>query len=144
MIRLLQAVDLSYFKGNFFLTSDDGTQNYLVFQQLSKYFKSIIAVGNGEYIYYWKSRGFYDERINSIIASDHVITPELSYYGDKTRVKFNGSRLKQDKIGYTHKTIVNIYIFYDITKNNSISSYPALDICLFGEIRLTETPDIDK
>ena len=39
-----------------------------------------------------------DERINSNTAANHSITPELSYYGTKTRVKFNGSCLKQDKI----------------------------------------------
>ena len=53
-----------------------------------------------------------DERINSITASNHSITPELSYYGNKIRVKFNGSCLKQDRIKYTHGTIINIYAVY--------------------------------
>ena len=53
-----------------------------------------------------------DERINSITASNHSITPELSYYGTKIRVKFNGSCLKQDRIKYTHGTIINIYAVY--------------------------------
>ena len=85
-----------------------------------------------------------DERINSITAFDYIITPELNYISDKVRVKFNGSHLKQDKIGYTHKTIVNIYIVYEITKNNLVRSYPTLENCLFGEIKLTKNPDIDK
>ena len=38
-----------------------------------------------------------DKRINSITASNYGITTELSYYGNKIRVKFNGSCLKQDK-----------------------------------------------
>ena len=50
-----------------------------------------------------------DERINSITASNYSITPELSYYSSKIRLIFNGSCLKQDKITYTHGTIVNIY-----------------------------------
>ena len=53
-----------------------------------------------------------DERINSITASNHSITPKLSYYGTKIRVKFNGSCLKQDRIEYTHGTIINIYAVY--------------------------------
>ena len=35
-----------------------------------------------------------DEMINSITASNYIITPKLSYYGSKKRVKFNGSCLK--------------------------------------------------
>ena len=42
-----------------------------------------------------------------------TITPELSYYVTKTRVKLNGSCLKQDKITFNHGTIVNIYIAYE-------------------------------
>ena len=65
-----------------------------------------------------------------------------SYCGTKTRVKFNGSCLKQDKIIYTHGKIVNIYIVYEINKIFPISSYPTLDNCLFGEVSLTKNNDI--
>ena len=40
---------------------------------------------------------FSDERLNSNTASNYSITPELSFYGTKTRVQFNESCLKQDK-----------------------------------------------
>ena len=85
-----------------------------------------------------------DERINSNTASNHSITPELSYYGIKTRVKFSGSCLKQSKAAYNHGTIVNIYIVYDISKNYNISSYPTLENCLFGAASLTKYVDIDQ
>ena len=52
-----------------------------------------------------------DEIINSIKTLDYGITPKLNYYGTKTRVEFNGSSLKQDKMTYNHRKIVNIYIF---------------------------------
>ena len=55
-----------------------------------------------------------DGRINSTTASNYITIPELNYYGSKIRVKFNGSCLKQDKITYTHKEPVNIYIFFSI------------------------------
>ena len=120
----LNLIQKNYFKGKTYLKSDDGTQNHLVFQPLSKHFQKNIGVGNGQYVYYWKSKGLSDESINSITTSAYIITP--NYFGNKVRVKFSGSCLKQDKIGYTHKTIVNIYIFHEITKNNPISSYPTL------------------
>ena len=108
------------------------------------YFKKISSVGNGEYNYFWESKGLSDERINSITASNYSVTPELSYYGSKIRVKFNGSFSKQDKIRYTHGTIVNIYIVSEISKRFNISSYPALENCLFGAVSLTKNVDIDE
>ena len=68
-----------------------------------RYFKRIAGVGSGNYIYFWKSKGLSDERINSITASYYSITPELSHFDSKIIVKFNGSCLKQDKaIVYIH------------------------------------------
>ena len=81
------------------------------------YFKRIAGVCSGNYIYFWKSKGLSGERINSNTASNHSITPEISFYGTKTRVEFDGSCLKQDKVTYNHETIVNIYIVYEISKN---------------------------
>ena len=49
-----------------------------------KYFKRIAGVGTGDYIYYWKSKGLSDERINSIKTPNYRITPSLDYYGTKT------------------------------------------------------------
>ena len=62
---------------------EDGKQNYLVFQPMYRYFKQIAGVGNGNYIYYWKSKGLSDERISSIKTPNH---PNLDYYGTKTSV----------------------------------------------------------
>ena len=85
-----------------------------------------------------------DEKINSINASNYSITPELSYYGTKTIVKFSGSCLKKDKATYNHGTIVNIYIVYEISKNYNISSYPTLENCKFEAVSLTKRIDIDQ
>ena len=85
-----------------------------------------------------------DERLNSNTASNYTITPELSFYGTKTRVEFNGSCLKQDKVTYSHGTIANIYTVYEISKNYSITSYPTLDNCLFGAVSLTKNANIDQ
>ena len=94
-LKKLKRFDSIYFRGKSHF--EDGTQNYLVFQPIKRYFKVIAGVGNGSYSNYWKSKGLSDERINSIKTSDYGITPYLSYYDtNKIRVKFDGGCLKQD------------------------------------------------
>ena len=41
---------------------------------MCRYFKAIAGVRNSSYIYYWKSKGLSDERINSIKTPNHSIT----------------------------------------------------------------------
>ena len=53
-------------------------------------------------------------KLLSHFLSDNSLTPALSYYGTKTRVKFTGSCLKQPKVSYTHGKVVNIYIVYEL------------------------------
>ena len=129
--KKLRIFDSIYYRGKSHF-EEDGTQNYLVFQPIQRYFKRIAGVGNGNYIYYWKSKGLSDERINSIKTSDYGITPYLSYYDtNKIRVKFDGGCLKQDPGSLFHGGIVNIYIVYEISKNINTSDYPTLAVvCL--------------
>ena len=42
---------------------------------IQRYFKRIGGDGNGNYIYYWKSKGLSDERSNYIKTSGYGITP---------------------------------------------------------------------
>ena len=56
---------------------EDGTQNYLVFQPIYRYFKRIAGFGRGNYIYFWKSKCLSDERLDSITASNHKVTSEV-------------------------------------------------------------------
>ena len=49
-LKKLKIFDLSYFKTKSHF-EEDGTQNYLVFQPIQKYFKRIAGVGSGNYIY---------------------------------------------------------------------------------------------
>ena len=59
-----------------------------------RYFKRIAGVGSGKYIYFLKSKGLSDEKLDFITAPNYKIILELSFYGAKTRVEFNGSCLK--------------------------------------------------
>ena len=140
MLKKLKSFDSSYLIGKSRF-EEDGTQNYLVFQPINRYFKNI---GSGNYIYYWKSEGLPDEKINSIKTSDYGINPKLNYYGTKTRVEFNGSCLKHDKITHTHGKIVSIYIVYELTVSNSDDNNPTVKNSLFGAVTLTKNADIDK
>ena len=120
---------------------EDGTQNYLVFQPMSKYFK----IGNSDYVLSWKSKGLSAESITPPSAPNNFLNPSLNYLVTKIRVRFSGSCLKQDKIAYTHRKIVSIYIVFEINKkDNTIISDPTLESCLFGAVTLTKNVNIDK
>ena len=92
-LKKLQKFDAAYFRGKSHFEADS-TQKYLVFQPMYRYFKRIAGVGSGNYIYFWKSKGLSDERLDSLTASNYKITPELRFYGTKISVEFNGSCLK--------------------------------------------------
>ena len=71
-------------------------------------------IANTDYVSSWKSKGLSDETIKLPTTSDNSLTPALSYYTTKTRVKFTGSCLKQSLISYNYRPIVNIYIVYGL------------------------------
>ena len=79
-----------------------------------------------------------DELIKPPSTPDNSLASALFYNGTKTRVKFSGSCLKQDKITFTHGTIVNIYIVCGIHFSDSNSNCPTLENCLFGAVKLTK------
>ena len=139
-LNKLKAFDSSYFIGKSHF-EEDGVQNYLVFQPLSKYFK---VITNTDYVSSWKSKGLSAETIKSPTTSDNSLSPTLSYYDTKTRVKFTGSCLEQSKISYTHGKVVNIYIVYELGASSSHFNDPTLKNCLFGAVTLTKNADIDK
>ena len=52
--------------------------------------------------------------------------------------------MKQDKVIFNHRKVVNIYTVFEISKSNNISDYTALENCLFGAVTLTKDADIDR
>ena len=87
---------------------------------------------------------FEEDGITPPSAPNSFLYPSLNYLGTKIRVRFGGSCLKQDKSTYTHGKIVNIYIVYGINKkDNTTSSDPTLENCLFGAVTLIKNADID-
>ena len=78
-----------------------------------RYFKKVIGVSTGNYIYFWKSKRLPH---TSPTTSNYSPNLQLSYPGTKTRLEFRGSCLKQDKIVFDHRKVVNIYIVYELIK----------------------------
>ena len=65
----------------------------------------------------WQSKGLSNENIDPPTTS---LSPSINYVGNKIRVKFTGSCLKQsNKLTYTHKKVVNIYIVYELGASSS-------------------------
>ena len=97
-MKKLKTFHSSYFIGKSHF-EEDGTQKYLVFQPLNKYFK---VVTNTDYVSLWKFKGLSAETIKPSTTSDNSLTPTLNYHDDlKVRVKFTGSCLKQQKFTYS-------------------------------------------
>ena len=130
----------SYFIGKSHF-EEDGTQNCLVFQLRNRYFKVIATT---DYVSSWKSKGLSAETIKPPTTSDNSLTPVVSYYSTKPRVKFIGSCLKQPKISCNYGKIVNIYIVYESGASSSHDNDPTVKNCLFGAVTLTENADSDK
>ena len=63
---------------------------------------------------------------------------DLIYFRGKSHFEENDE--EQNALEQT----VDIYIVYEINKNNPKSSYPALENCFFGPVKLTKNNDIDK
>ena len=70
--------------------------------------------------------------------SDNSLTPLIDYVGNKTRLQFSGNCLKKPKLQYTHGTIVNIYIVYELGTSGSNNGHPTLKNGLFSAVTLTK------
>ena len=71
--------------GNRMFDGEAGSQAYLIFQPVYRYFKTVT---NTNYISSWKSKGLSAESIKPPTTSNNSLTPELSYYDYNKRVKF--------------------------------------------------------
>ena len=135
-LNKLKTFDSSYYNGKSYF-EEDGKPNYLIFQQLNKYFK--VCDSNSHYVLLWTSKGLSSESIKPPTAPNNKLTPELYYQGTKTIVSFPVACLK-------HGKIVNIYIVYKLIKlskiyiNNNLTEKNLL----FGAVSLTKNADADK
>ena len=89
-LNQLKTFDSNYFRGKSYF-EEDGTQNYLVFQPINRYFK---IIRNKKYISSWQSKGLPGKTIKPPATSDNSLTPLIDYLGSKTKVKLKRSCLK--------------------------------------------------
>ena len=73
-LKKLKTFDSSYFIGKSHF-EEDGTQNYLVFQPINRYFK---VIANTDYVSSWKSKGLSAETIKSPTTSS-LMAPVLRH-----------------------------------------------------------------
>ena len=128
----------SYLRGkNYF--DGDGTQNYLVFQGVHKYFenadvsKTIIKFHANS----WISKGLSDEKISS---DSGFKRPFIEYTNSRIKLKFDESILRQ-KLSTALELIAHYYIAYKLNPRTN-SSDIVLENCLFGE--MIKAADTDK
>ena len=101
-------------------------------------------ITNTDYVSSGKYKGLSSKSIKPPTTSDNSLTPVLSYYGTKIRVKFTRSCLKQSQISYAHGKVLNIYIFLWTCCTSSHNNDPTLKTCSHGAATLAKNADIDK
>ena len=66
----------------------------------------------------------------------------INYINTKLQLKFDWSCLKQDKVTFTPKAVLNFYIIYTIDlRAQFVGANFALENSLFGAVKLTENDD---
>ena len=138
-LKQLKTFDMVYLKDRNLSEGNDGVQNLLGFQLMSKYLKTV----NGNITFSeWRSKG----KSNEVLKSHNTPAPESSALERNMYLKFNGSCLKTvKKLTYVFigPMTFNAYIVYSLSSNLNNFDF-ALENCLFGAIRLVKNVDIDK
>ena len=84
-------------------------------------------------------------KIESIKTNTYLFNPYTDTYNmNKIRIKFGGSFLNRFLPSIIHGKIVNIYIDYEINDYYNDNTYPTLENCLFGSVKLIKNTDINK
>ena len=100
-------------------------------------------ISSTEHVSKWKSKGLSDESIRSLSISDGSLALSLNYINVRPRVKVDGKCLRQDKVTFVHKNIVNIYIIYEINLwNYFYSDDPTLP--KLWCVKFVKNADVDK
>ena len=80
-----------------------------------------------------------DIKIESIKTNNYSLNPRMDHYDtSKIRIKFDGSFLNRFPTTILNDNIVSIYIVYEITIDYKDISYPTLENCSFGSVKLAK------
>ena len=94
-------------------------QSYFLFEPKSKSFTI-----NGGAIHAWISTGIHNNSNDTDLFSVNNSNNNSSTLLNKNNslgVTFNGNYMKQNKLGYAHEKIVNLYIVYEL-KNRTVDN----------------------
>ena len=94
----------------------------------------------------WKSKSLPNEIIKPPVTSDNSLNSSICYNNSvKIRVKFDGSCLKQDKVTFTPKAILNFYFVSEVIlwPYYVVTDFP-LENSLFRAFKLIKNADPDK
>ena len=75
---MLTGKELSYLHSKSYF-DEDGTQNYYIFQPISKYLK-VAYVNNVNYVLSWNSRGLNDIKIEFNKTNNYLLNPRMDIY----------------------------------------------------------------
>ena len=96
---------------------------------------------NGGNIHAWISTGIHNDSNNTDLFSvnnSNNNSPTLLNKNNRLGVTFNGNSMKQNKLGYAHGKIVNLYIVYELENSGIDSPDFAVQNGLFGAIKITK------
>ena len=102
---------------------------------------------NAGIIHAWISTGIHNDSNNTDLFSvnnSNNHPPSLLNKNNRLGVTFSGNYMKQNKLGYAHGKIINIYIVYDL-KNRTIDNADFTVVNgLFGSVKLIKNTDTYK
>ena len=94
----------------------------------------------------WKSKGLPNECIKPLLTYNNSFSLDINYF-DNARiwVKFDRNCLKWERVTFTHKKVVNIYIVHEINLwPLTVGQYFMLRNSLFRAVKFTKNADPDK
>ena len=111
-------------------------QSYFLYEPKSKSFSR-----NGRVINLWLSTGIHKDSNNTDLFSVNNFnnnSPALLNQRNRLGVTFNRNCMKQNKLGYAHGSVINIYIVYEL-KNRTVNN-PDFTVQngLFGAMEITK------
>ena len=108
-------------------------QSYFLFEPKSKSFSK-----NGSAIISCISTGIHNDNKNTDLfsANSNNNSPTLLNQNNRLGVTFGGNYMKQNKIGYAHGSLVNIYIVYELKKRTVNIPDFTVQNGLFGGIEI--------
>ena len=94
----------------------------------------------------WESKWLLNEKIKPPITANNSLSPKLSWMNNsKVTVEFKRSCLKQDKVTFTPRNVVNLSTVYELDAwSKELNIDFTLKDCLFGAIKLSKNADPDK